>query len=874
MAVGPDANDERFATLDRAGIVELCSSLADYGEAGGLSRDLMMQVGRFAEARFGRDLEVLLAVSRMYLLGGETIRAKAALLRAGKLWPDETRVRPLLAHTLELLDDPRPVDQAIREAPALPPLHATPPPMPAVRPGEAGARAPFVAGRVMPPPRATPPGLPVVKLPSGPASHATTPRMPRVVASATTPIRAATTRPPTSAGPTPAAGTAIVPRAPGLPRGVEGAMNSALRITGRGASALEPAAVRGNVAVRVADSTRAPGVRTEPSRPREPAPDSAPRVVGGTARVTRIRFLDPDDERRHLDPYELIGEIAAGGMATVFLARLAGAGGFQRFVAIKRLHPHLAREEEFVEMFLDEARIAAGIHHPHVVPILEVGTSDAGYFLVMEFVEGDTLSGLTIRSLQRGAMLPPTVALRIVVDGLTGLHAAHDLHDADGRPLGLVHRDCTPQNILVGVDGSARITDFGVARAASRITMTRPQQVKGKVAYLSPEQAHAHDLDRRSDIFTMGIVLWEALAGRPLFQAESEAVTITRLLTGAIPSLRSFAPDVPAALDDVCLRALNRDPTRRFRTAAEMVEAIERAANAEGSIGIASPRDLGRFVDSVMGAEIAAQREAVRAWLAQSSDAAPMSRGSRSTAGMPVTPRASGSWAPTSGIHSSAPPGGPRLDPVTPAETAFRADAGRAQATVPPPAAPAEPAAPLPVERERERTPATPARVEAPTTSSSLAPAAAPGPVAVPADATLPAGPAPLPIAHGTAPRTPPEVAIVEPPARARLRLPAALSRLLAVKVKTRTGVLLVTVLVLLATAPLAFRAISSRRARSRLPAGARGPRTGTATGQASSRGAPARLPAAKPTATGWDTGDWVPPDGGPSGEDEPPAEK
>jgi serine/threonine-protein kinase len=306
-------------------------------------------------------------------------------------------------------------------------------------------------------------------------------------------------------------------------------------------------------------------------------------------------------------------------MATVYLGRLAGHGGFSRFVAIKQLHPHLAREEQFVQMFLDEARLAAGIHNPHVVPILEVGISKAGYFLVMEFIEGDTLAGLTARALSGGGILPAPVTLRIMVDALTGLHAAHQLTDAEGQPLGLVHRDCTPQNILVGADGSARITDFGVARAASRLAITRPQQVKGKVAYLSPEQAHAMDLDRRSDIFTMGIVLWEALTGRPLFQAETEAVTLSRLVSGPIPSVRSFVPDVPASLDDVCRRALYRDRNRRFRTAAEMAEALERAAEVEGFAGVASPRELGKFVEATLGADLTAQREAVRAGLLSSS---------------------------------------------------------------------------------------------------------------------------------------------------------------------------------------------------------------------------------------------------------------
>jgi serine/threonine-protein kinase len=341
-------------------------------------------------------------------------------------------------------------------------------------------------------------------------------------------------------------------------------------------------------------------------------------------RVNKLRLLSPDDPNRLLDPYELVGEIASGGMATVYLGRLAGPSGFQRLVAIKRLHPHLAREEQFVEMFLDEARLAAGIHHPHVVPILEVGQSDLGYYLVMQFVEGETLSGLTSRAYARGVMLPRLVAVRIVLDTLLGLHAAHQLKDGEGRLLGLVHRDCTPQNILVGVDGSSRITDFGVARAAARLAITRPLTVKGKVAYLSPEQASAGELDRRSDIFTMGIVLWEVLAGRPLFTGDNDAAIVARLLTAPIPSLRNFVKDIPPELDEVCGRALQRLPSRRYATAAAMAEALERAALASLG-GLGSHTDVGRCVEMLMGAELTTQREALNAWLAQN-ESAPLSR--------------------------------------------------------------------------------------------------------------------------------------------------------------------------------------------------------------------------------------------------------
>ncbi len=224
-------------------------------------------------------------------------------------------------------------------------------------------------------------------------------------------------------------------------------------------------------------------------------------------------------------------------MATVYLARLAGVGGFQRFVAIKRLHPHLASEEEFIEMFLDEARLAAGIHHPHVVPILEVGQNDSGYYLVMEYIEGDTLARIVARALSGGQSVPRSILLRIMLDTLAGLHAAHELTDAHGQSVNLIHRDCSPQNVLVGIDGCSRITDFGVARASSRIATTRADRVKGKLAYMSPEQAQGEgDIDRRSDLFAMGVILWEVLAGRRLFKADTEAKTMRRIVIEPIPA--------------------------------------------------------------------------------------------------------------------------------------------------------------------------------------------------------------------------------------------------------------------------------------------------------------------------------------------------
>ena len=329
------------------------------------------------------------------------------------------------------------------------------------------------------------------------------------------------------------------------------------------------------------------------------------------------KFLSGSSEaERRLDRFELIAELASGGMATVFLARLSGAGGFQRFVAIKRLHPHLAGDQEFVQMFLDEARLAARLHHPNVVPILEIGESPQGYYLVMEYVEGDTLARILARSAQAGRMLAPKVSMRVCVDTIVGLHVAHEMKDDDQQPLHIVHRDVSPQNILIGMDGSARITDFGVARATTRLSTTRTGQLKGKLAYMAPEQAKGAEVDRRADVFAMGIVVWECLAQKRLFKGEGEADTLNRVLYEPIPSLKQANPDVPPPLEAVVMKALERDRDKRFADANEMGDALEKAARDAGWLG--NHKDVASHLESVLGTDISQQRDAVRAWLARS----------------------------------------------------------------------------------------------------------------------------------------------------------------------------------------------------------------------------------------------------------------
>ncbi|MEO7110473.1 MAG: serine/threonine-protein kinase [Polyangiaceae bacterium] len=299
--------------------------------------------------------------------------------------------------------------------------------------------------------------------------------------------------------------------------------------------------------------------------------------------------------------YALYAEIAAGGMATVHIGRLIGPVGFSRTVAIKRLHPQFAKDPEFVSMFLDEARLAARIRHPNVVPTLDVVATQGELFLVMDYVQGESLSRLIRGARERGQRIPPRIVATIMSGALHGLHAAHEARNERGEPLSIVHRDVSPQNILVGTDGVPRVLDFGVAKAGGRIQTTREGQLKGKLAYMAPEQLSGH-VTRQTDIYAAAVVLWEALAGKRLFSGENEAAILGKVLNSVIvppsqlfldPSrtLESAAMHGFEELDKITLRGLDRDPTKRFQTAREMAIAVERC------IGLASPSEVGEWVE-------------------------------------------------------------------------------------------------------------------------------------------------------------------------------------------------------------------------------------------------------------------------------------
>jgi serine/threonine-protein kinase len=298
---------------------------------------------------------------------------------------------------------------------------------------------------------------------------------------------------------------------------------------------------------------------------------------------------------RYIGRYAVHDEIAAGGMATVHFGRLLGQAGFSRTVAIKRLHPQYAKDPEFVAMFMDEARVAARVQHPNVVSTLDVVAREGELFLVMEYIPGESLSKLVRAAARKGEPIETRIAVSIVAGFLHGLHAAHEAKNERGEPLGLVHRDVSPQNVLVGIDGVPRVVDFGVAKAAGRVQTTREGQLKGKLAYMAPEQIHGIEVTRRSDIYAASIVLWELLAGQRLFERESDAAVMLAALTSEPVAPSTIKPGLPERLDRITLRGLSRSPEARYATAREMAIELEEA------VVVALPSEVGEWAQSIAG---------------------------------------------------------------------------------------------------------------------------------------------------------------------------------------------------------------------------------------------------------------------------------
>lgn len=317
---------------------------------------------------------------------------------------------------------------------------------------------------------------------------------------------------------------------------------------------------------------------------------------------------ESDTSNRIIGRYALHGVIASGGMANVHLGRLLGLAGFSRTVAVKRLHPTFARDPEFVSMLIDEARLAARIRHPNVVAVMDVVALEGELLLVMEYVHGESLSKLIVAARKAKQRIPVHVLVTIMAGVLYGLHAAHEARNERGEPLGLVHRDVSPQNIQVGVDGVAKVLDFGIAKAAGRLQDTRDNQLKGRLRYMSPEQLRPNGkVDRRSDVYSAAVVLWEALTSRAVFKAESDWQMAHLIMEGVKTKPSEINRKVQPELDEVVMRGLAVSLEDRFQTAYDMAVALEEVGP------IATPREVGQWAE-----EIAADALADRsAWVSE-----------------------------------------------------------------------------------------------------------------------------------------------------------------------------------------------------------------------------------------------------------------
>ncbi|MCC6214515.1 MAG: serine/threonine protein kinase [Polyangiaceae bacterium] len=329
-----------------------------------------------------------------------------------------------------------------------------------------------------------------------------------------------------------------------------------------------------------------------------------------------MRTLGDIQPGQTLGRYEFLVPIAQGGMAAVWAARLKGTRGFSKTVAIKTMLPTISDDPHFEQMFLDEAGILARIRHPNVGEIFDLGEQDDLLYIVMEWVDGEPLSAIRRAAAKAQQAIPLNVGVKVIQDACAGLHAAHELRDDGGLLLNLVHRDVSPQNLLVTFDGVVKVVDFGVARVADRgAEHTDAGQIKGKPSYMSPEQAMGQVVDRRTDVFALGIVLYQLTTGKHPFRGENDGSTLHNIVSDRpVMPPRSLDPEYPKPLEAVVMRALDRDPSKRYQTAAELEVALDRAFPP--TMPRVRSEDVGRYVNGLLGSRgeerRAALREAIR----------------------------------------------------------------------------------------------------------------------------------------------------------------------------------------------------------------------------------------------------------------------
>ena len=299
--------------------------------------------------------------------------------------------------------------------------------------------------------------------------------------------------------------------------------------------------------------------------------------------------------------YEVLSHLATGGMAQIYLARQTGLGAFERHVVLKTILRERASDQRFVTMFLDEAKLAATLNHQNIAQVYEVDQADGAYFMAMEFVHGENVRAILETTLRRGWTIPLELAVMIVSGAAAGLHHAHERKGKQGQPLNIVHRDVTPANIMVGFDGSVKVLDFGIAKAEERATKTVGGTIKGKYGYMSPEQCKGKPIDRRSDIFALGIVLYELTTLRRAFKGNDDFETMKRIVAGDVILPSVAVAGYPRELEAIILTALANDPKARFQTSQEMTEALD--AFAVRAKLTASSTAMGRFMSQLFGAK-------------------------------------------------------------------------------------------------------------------------------------------------------------------------------------------------------------------------------------------------------------------------------
>jgi eukaryotic-like serine/threonine-protein kinase len=327
---------------------------------------------------------------------------------------------------------------------------------------------------------------------------------------------------------------------------------------------------------------------------------------------------------RRLGPYRLCMEVGSGGMATVYLARIERSTGLRAFVALKRLRPHLLEQPTLAEMFFDEVTIASQVHHPNVCSVLDFDPESPNHYLAMEYLMGEPLSTVRDVLLRQERPDPARRAhliARVIADACEGLHAAHEQRDLNGKPLGIVHRDVSPENIFLCFDGSTKIVDFGVACAAGQKHETRVGVVKGKVSYLSPEVVQGHRPDRRADIWALGVVMWEMLTMLRLFRRDSEMETLQAVRRAEVPTPSHLCAGLPTELDAIVLRALAKNPDERFATARELGRALNRAL-VECGVAI-GPAEVGEWMHELLPDGLAHKQQLLEAAAEIEDDPAP-----------------------------------------------------------------------------------------------------------------------------------------------------------------------------------------------------------------------------------------------------------